>query len=426
MSKIKVDSKCALYDGMSITFKAPCDSSAVDGMNVYYQNKKQTFTYRDAHGNNVSGRANLFSTGAYVKAILDTGKGYAYIQNADTNGYLDAKFDDFSTSIYTKSEILSDATKALYSKGANAVPDDLFHQLGKYNLHWWSKEPTPTYQDVVKTQTISSSVRILPGSINGANVIHYSSSVSKSGDTVVLNNPKSVNLTFSSSSESAAIASANSLLALAPCYFTTSNQDASRVFYLPEGASLMPSATPSADRTLYIPYEWIDEDGETIEIYFVTAYKGANNPIKEVSIVTELVPGEVEYLTATNRNAHPDYGNVDGYLYKYLGIPFNNAVASPRIEFGSYVGTGKHGSSNPCILTFGFEPKAVLITCHNAGTRPIWVNGQTSGAIFCDHTTTGSCSLTWSGNTLSWSSSGGSPNRQLNISGTTYHYVAIG
>ena len=63
MPKIKIDSKCALYDGMSITFKAPCDSATVDGMNVYYRNEKQTFTYRDAHGNDLSGRADLFSEG---------------------------------------------------------------------------------------------------------------------------------------------------------------------------------------------------------------------------------------------------------------------------------------------------------------------------------------------------------------------------
>lgn len=32
-----------------------------------------------------------------------------------------------------------------------------------------------------------------------------------------------------------------------------------------------------------------------------------------------------------------------------------------RIQTGSYVGTGTYGASNPCSLTFEFEPKALII-----------------------------------------------------------------
>lgn len=51
----------------------------------------QTFIFRDAHGNDLTGIGNLFSEGAYVKVILNTADGYAYIQNADTNAYLENK-----------------------------------------------------------------------------------------------------------------------------------------------------------------------------------------------------------------------------------------------------------------------------------------------------------------------------------------------
>lgn len=92
MAKIKIISECPLYDGMPVTFKAPCDCTAVDGLTVAYGTMSQSFGFRDAHGNDLAGIGNLFAEGAYVKAILNTVNGYAYIQNADTNKYLEDKF----------------------------------------------------------------------------------------------------------------------------------------------------------------------------------------------------------------------------------------------------------------------------------------------------------------------------------------------
>lgn len=116
MSKIKVTSKCKIYDGMSITFKAPCDCTAVDGLNVHYQGTTHSFSLRDAHGNNLARVSNLFTAGTYVKVILDTASGIAYIQNADSNAYLENRLD----------AILSDETKALYGLDISAVPNDVF------------------------------------------------------------------------------------------------------------------------------------------------------------------------------------------------------------------------------------------------------------------------------------------------------------
>jgi hypothetical protein len=94
LAKIKVTSKCELYDGMSITFNAPCDCTAVDGLNVYYENTSQAFTFRDAHGNDLAGVRDLFSEGSYVKVVLNTSLGYAYVQSGDTNSYIQAVFGD--------------------------------------------------------------------------------------------------------------------------------------------------------------------------------------------------------------------------------------------------------------------------------------------------------------------------------------------
>lgn len=96
MAQIRIDLGARLVDGMDIKFKAPCDCTAVTGLLISYINDTgevaaESFTFRDSHGNNLAGLGNLFGVGAYVKAILDTARGFAYIQNADTNAYLESK-----------------------------------------------------------------------------------------------------------------------------------------------------------------------------------------------------------------------------------------------------------------------------------------------------------------------------------------------
>ena len=81
MAKIKYTSKCAIYDGMTITLRAPCDCSEVDGLNVYHQDEVQAYTFRDANGNDLTGVDSLFSEGAYIKAALDSTNGHAYLLN---------------------------------------------------------------------------------------------------------------------------------------------------------------------------------------------------------------------------------------------------------------------------------------------------------------------------------------------------------
>lgn len=87
MAYIKLNVKYPVYDGMPITFEAPCDCTAADGVAVGSQN----FSFADAHGAILTGVGNLFMKGALVKVILDTSKKVAYIQNADTNSYLEGK-----------------------------------------------------------------------------------------------------------------------------------------------------------------------------------------------------------------------------------------------------------------------------------------------------------------------------------------------
>jgi hypothetical protein len=50
------------------------------------------FAFADAHGNNVGNINHLFTKDVVVKVILDVTNGFAYIQNADTNKYIEDTF----------------------------------------------------------------------------------------------------------------------------------------------------------------------------------------------------------------------------------------------------------------------------------------------------------------------------------------------
>lgn len=95
MANVKITINGVLMDGHEVTFKAPCDCSAFEHLDVHYvenqTQKNKLFTMKDAHGNSLTGIGNLFAKGAYVHAILNTVDGVAYLQNGDTNGYLEGK-----------------------------------------------------------------------------------------------------------------------------------------------------------------------------------------------------------------------------------------------------------------------------------------------------------------------------------------------
>lgn len=99
MANIRVDLSTPIYDGMPITFKAPADCSEITGLRVYYPDSETTtasqdFTLADANKNDVGVLNNLFAANALVKVILDTDEHMAFIQNADTNAYLEGRFDE--------------------------------------------------------------------------------------------------------------------------------------------------------------------------------------------------------------------------------------------------------------------------------------------------------------------------------------------
>ena len=107
--------------------------------------------------------------------------------------------------------------------------------------------------------------------------------------------------------------------------------------------------------------------------------------------------------------------------------------AGVKIATGSYTGTGTYGASNPNSLTFDFEPKFLFIHKNNAldkGTMLIAVKGLTKAMPLGNNSSSqvimdAYVNISFSGNSVefynqyeaSW---------QLNESGKTYNYIAIG
>ena len=102
MANIIVNLNHPIHDGMPLTFRAACHCNEIEGLVVNYVEVSEdsstaaskTFVFKDAQGNILTGLGNLFSKGAYVRVLLDTENGFAYIQNATTNGYLEKRLAD--------------------------------------------------------------------------------------------------------------------------------------------------------------------------------------------------------------------------------------------------------------------------------------------------------------------------------------------
>lgn len=104
----------------------------------------------------------------------------------------------------------------------------------------------------------------------------------------------------------------------------------------------------------------------------------------------------------------------------------------PKFDVGTYTGAGAVGSGNRNSLTFPFMPKLVVI----GGSQAIFVllPEQTKAVAVVDNAT---CYMTvkWSGTTLSWYAADAfagkadvylTATQQMNKSGSTYYYLAIG
>lgn len=320
------------------------------------------------------------------------------------------------------STILSNETKTLYGLGSNATPDDVFAELGKYKQYWWRRR-AKTFIEVKKD--ITGTVALTQDSTDYAR-FYYSKTVSiDSTGKVSLNSPTTLNGVASSSSDASSLANDLKPYLDTPPYYVSSKNVNEEVYYVPTGSVIKYSAGNAANFTFGL----YREGSRTFYMML------SDNSFEDAGVPAQLVNGSIQlgdwqYVQSSNRNAYPDSGISGGYEYEYLGIPFDNSVTAPKIETGSYVGTGTYGQANPNTLTFDFVPALVVIVEVSVSSLYpgiVFVNGQTecsgigSNSNYVDSY---GITISWTGKTVSWYAS--KDGTQLNKSGTLYRYFAIG
>lgn len=304
-----------------------------------------------------------------------------------------------------KATLLKDATAALYGLGTGAVPDDVLAVLGKYKQYWWRRRSINAVWYQVNTTATN---RLLKYDHYDDVVYTYgdSISVSQTNGTITINSPSSMTLRRST-------VTVDKLAVLKGKYFKTDlNQSnhiiAGDIYFVPTDAVITRDYDSDSGQTNY----WT-----SALIHVTTEYRSTI--------------GNWEYLQSSNRSAYPDSGVQDGYEYEYLGIPFDNAVTAPKIETGSYVGTGTFGFDHPNTLTFGFKPKMVFMTdgrddfderftmffpwIESLKTINVWEESQNNYQL----------NATISGNTISWFATT-TAYFQWNEANRKYCYLAIG
>lgn len=297
-----------------------------------------------------------------------------------------------------KATLLKDATAALYGLGESAVPDDVLAWIGAYNTYWWRRRKKPgesTWEYLHSTDRNAypdsgevpvSSVWVEHRENNSDTLLEYNQSYSYATEISIDQVTGEVSLVSPQTTTATNASSEMSFIkSKAPCYLKTS-YDPSKIYYVPAGATFGTSYTYT-----------LQGNG------FPVQFGSSGNPHGMV-------------VTAVQETT--------SYEYEYLGIPLDNAVTAPKIETGSYVGTGTYGSGNKNTLTLNFAPLLLFIT--KTGTGDHYVN---SGYILCrngGHSgQNGNIESAVNGNTVTWYS-GISAQVQLNTSGTTYAYIAIG
>lgn len=148
MAYIRVDVSHPIKNGSSVSFKAPCDCNAVAGLKVYFPNDggiatSQVFLFTDAHGNNLTGIGHLFATGALVKVILNLDEGKAYIQNADTNKYLEEQFGKKAD--LQNGKVPTSQLPAMNYAPSSHVSDAVKHITSEERAAWNGKAPAYSY-----------------------------------------------------------------------------------------------------------------------------------------------------------------------------------------------------------------------------------------------------------------------------------------
>lgn len=216
---------------------------------------------------------------------------------------------------WAKESIWPDDVAQLFSLPTASLPADGFRYIGNLNLHWWAK--TKAGQIALAEEIPDAAVYAGNYPTGNYDQYYYADSVSVSSDnlTISLNNPKTFNAGYEN-------AEAFSVLA-------------GKYFYREGGSTAdFPNDVIAYCRPGSVPTK--QSGGGWYKVCLPVSILYIDNQITDV-----------EYVYSQYRDTYPDDGVVDGYMYRYLGEPLENAKNSVKFLMGQYRGTGEYGQDHP-------------------------------------------------------------------------------
>lgn len=379
-----------------------------------------------------------------------------------------------------KATLLKDATAALYgySDPGSIVPDHLFATLSKAALYY--STATPKYQEVTVDLSTAQEGDIVQLEEDGKLAdfyvakLNYESGLNGTGRTLLVRKDCYDNRAWDSGNVNA-WASSDLLTWLNGTYKALLGSDiqtamgTTTYYYTPGNGNN--TVTTRSDAVFQLSLTELGKSGNNVNV------EGSALPIASTLRVVYQSGSTVTQWTRSPKNATPyEYayrlvldgtpqdvtcsssnvgsrpvftlpstftktyyvdseGNLhDQQEYEAAGtttdVQGNPITIGIQIATGSYVGTGKYGSKNTNILTFEFDPKLVIVTKNDetdiiTGTILIYNQRYSAGFVGGDSVYNLELTIGWYPNKVRWFSSN-NENRQLNKSGMTYFYFALG
>lgn len=126
-----------------------------------------------------------------TSVIYDNTTSGMQVENVQTA--IDSLSRQSSSTINKVNEIISPETLNLYNLPDSATSNDVFNQLGQYNLHTWRRWPTGTGYVVTLGETFTTTL-ISSTSSSSSVTIYYSSSASASSSGVQLGSSSTISI----------------------------------------------------------------------------------------------------------------------------------------------------------------------------------------------------------------------------------------
>ena len=307
------------------------------------------------------------------------------------------KYIDNLPPYYTEDETFSAATKGEYGYKSNAVPDTALAAIAPLLQHWWRRKTEVRY-----VENVTNNVTL----------------------TVFYNQNYAVEATwyYADGYDFDETTGTYSLTGAIGTYIMKQDADRDEVKAELVGKFIATAKTGAA------------------QIYYISAdtqwkREASGNSTKYTTTGSPVVAyNSVMSNDAPEFTHSPNMGAVsENDMYEALGIPLIRAVTAPKIEVGSYIGTGTFGAANSNSLTPAIDPKLLVIMEQKSGDETtsrnvgFWICGSSWLAVLETNVSSneGASLASVTGKTIKWHHSSNC-GKQLNNLNSTYLYFVLG